>query len=73
MPVVYGSPDLLASLSVVYVCRCGARAGEYGLHAGEVPTGWVRVADGEYACPHCARSVSTSTGAAPGEPPAATR
>ena len=54
MPVVYGSPDLLPNLSVVYVCACGSRIGEYGTQAGEPPPGWVRVADGEYICAHCA-------------------
>ena len=58
MPVVYGSPDLLPSLSVVYVCACGFRLGEYGTHAGDPPTGWMHVSDGEYLCAHCAAVVS---------------
>jgi hypothetical protein len=54
MPVFYGSPDLLPSLSVVYVCACGLRIGEYGAHAAEPPPDWVRVSDGDYLCAHCA-------------------
>jgi hypothetical protein len=54
MPIVYGSPDLLPTLSVVYVCRCGLRVSEYGAHAGEHPPRWVRVDEGEYLCEHCA-------------------
>lgn len=54
MPVVYGSPDLLPTLSVVYVCRCGRRAGEYGGHAGEPPPNWLQLEEGEYLCEHCA-------------------
>jgi hypothetical protein len=54
MPVVYGTPDLLPGLSVVYVCACGLRIGEYGNHAGEPPPGWERASEGEYLCAHCA-------------------
>jgi hypothetical protein len=54
MPVVYSSPDLLPNLSVVYVCVCGLRTAEYGTRAGEPPSGWVRVSEGEYLCAHCA-------------------
>jgi hypothetical protein len=56
MAVIYGSPDLLPSLSVVYACDCGACLGEYGTHAGDPPPGWVRVAEGLYLCEHCAAS-----------------
>ena len=58
MPVVYGSPDLLPNLSVVYVCACGFRIGEYGAHAGEPPPGWVHVSDDNYLCAHCAAVAS---------------
>jgi hypothetical protein len=60
MAVVYGSPDLLPGLSVVYVCGCGLRVGEYGARAAEAPPGWVHVADGEYLCEHCASVVAES-------------
>jgi hypothetical protein len=65
MPVVYGSPDLLPSLSVVYVCACGLRMGEYGNHAGEPPPGWVRVSTDEYICTHCAE-MAKGTAVGPG-------
>jgi hypothetical protein len=58
MPAVYGSPDLLPNLSVVYVCACGFRIGEYGTHAGEPPPGWVHVSDDDYLCAHCAAVAS---------------
>jgi hypothetical protein len=61
MPVVYSSPDLLPSLSVVYVCRCGLRIGEYGTHAGAPPPGWVRASDGDYVCAHCAAVAENKT------------
>ena len=70
MPVVYGSPDLLPGLSVVYVCRCGLRVGEYGAHAAEPPAGWVRSAESEYLCEHCA-SIAAETQAHPGQAPTA--
>jgi hypothetical protein len=54
MAIVYGSPDLLPSLSVVYACDCGACIGEYGSHAGDPPPAWMRVAEGKYLCEHCA-------------------
>jgi hypothetical protein len=54
MPVVYGSPDLLPTLSVVYACRCGLRITETGMHAGEAPPRWLRVDEGEFLCEHCA-------------------
>jgi hypothetical protein len=54
MPVVYGSPDLLPTLSVVYACRCGRRVTEAGTHAGDPPPRWVRVGEAEYLCEHCA-------------------
>ena len=63
MPVVYSSPDLLPSLSVVYVCTCGLRIGEYGTHAGEPPPGWVRASDGDYVCAHCAAVAENKTAA----------
>jgi hypothetical protein len=65
MPVVYGSPDLLPSLSVVYVCACGLRMGEYGNHAGEPPPDWVRVSTDEYICAHCAE-MAKGTAVGPG-------
>ena len=68
MPVVYGSPDLLPSLSVVYVCGCGLRIGEYGPHAAEPPPGWVRVAESEYVCEHCAPLVAAQTPPQPSRP-----
>jgi hypothetical protein len=58
MAVVYGSPDLLPTLSVVYSCACGARIGEYGTHAGDPPPGWVHVAEGEWICEHCAAAAA---------------
>jgi hypothetical protein len=69
MPVVYGSPDLLPGLSVVYVCGCGLRVGEYGAHAAEPPRGWVR-ADSEYLCEHCA-SIASKAQARPRQAPQA--
>jgi hypothetical protein len=63
MPVVYGSPDLLPSLSVVYVCGCGLRIGEHGTHAAEPPPGWVRFAEGEFLCAHCAALAAEAQGA----------
>jgi hypothetical protein len=54
MGVIYGSPDLLPSLSVVYACDCGACLGEYGTHAGDPPPGWLRVAGSQYLCERCA-------------------
>jgi hypothetical protein len=68
MPIVYGSPDLLPTLSVVYVCRCGLRVGEYGAHAGEHPPRWVRVDEGEYLCEHCAALAAEAAEKTP-EPP----
>ena len=65
MPVVYGSPDLLPGLSVIYVCACGLRVGEYGNHAGEPPPGWVRASEDDYLCPHCAEAAK-GTGVGPG-------
>jgi hypothetical protein len=65
MPVVYGSPDLLPSLSVVYVCGCGLRIGEYGAHAAEPPPGWVRIAESEYVCEHCAAYFASEAQARP--------
>lgn len=70
MPVVYGSPDLLPGLSVVYVCGCGLRVGEYGAHAALPPAGWVRIAEGEYLCEHCA-SVASKAQTRPGQAPTA--
>jgi hypothetical protein len=54
MAVIYGSPDLLPSLSVVYACDCGACLAEYGTHAGDPPPGWLRVAASQYLCERCA-------------------
>jgi hypothetical protein len=71
MPVVYGSPDLLPGLSVVYVCRCGLRIGEYGAHAAEPPAGWVRIAESEYVCEHCAAYFASETQARPRQSPSA--
>lgn len=68
MPVVYGSPDLLPNLSVVYVCGCGLRIGEYGTHAAEPPPGWVRVAESEYVCAHCAPLVAAQAPPQPSPP-----
>ena len=66
MPVLYGSPDLLPMLNVVYACSCGKRVAEAGAHAGEPPPDWVLVGDGEYLCEHCAsqagRPASRHTG-----------
>jgi hypothetical protein len=70
MPVVYGSPDLLPGLSVIYVCGCGLRVGEYGAHAAEPPPGWVRIAESEYLCEHCV-SIASETQARPGQAPPA--
>jgi hypothetical protein len=71
MPVVYGSPDLLPGLSVVYVCGCGLRVGEYGARAAEPPTGWVHVAESEYVCEHCAAYFAAETQARPRQAPPA--
>ena len=65
MPVLYGSPDLLPGLSVVYVCGCGLQIGEYGSHAAEPPPGWVRMAESEYVCEHCAAYFASETQAQP--------
>jgi hypothetical protein len=54
VPVAYGSPDLLAVLSVVYVCECGKQLSEHGLHAGELPPHWVSTGEDRYLCEHCA-------------------
>jgi hypothetical protein len=65
MPVVYGSSELMPTLSVIYVCRCGLQAGEYGQHAAEPPPNWVQVDPGEYLCAHCAaRARETEAGRA---------
>ena len=69
MPVVYGSPDLLPGLSVVYVCGCGLRIGEYGTHAAEPPPGWVRIAESEFVCEHCAAYFASETQARPRQSP----
>jgi hypothetical protein len=53
VPVAYGSPDLLAVLSVVYVCECGKQLSEHGLHAGELPPHWVSIGEDRYLCEHC--------------------
>jgi hypothetical protein len=54
VPVLYGSPDLLSVLSVVYVCDCGKQVSEHGLHAGELPPRWVSSGAGRYLCEYCA-------------------
>jgi hypothetical protein len=54
MPVVYGSPDLLPTLSVVYACRCGLRVTETGMHAGDPPPKWVWVGEDDCICEQCA-------------------
>jgi hypothetical protein len=54
MPAAYSSPDLVPTLVVLYRCPCGAEISEYGQHAGELPPGWVEIAEGEYLCAHCA-------------------
>jgi hypothetical protein len=66
MAVVYGSPDLLPMLSVVYACECGACEcgaciGEYGGDAGDPPRGWVRMPEDTLLCEHCA-AVARDTG-----------
>ena len=71
MPVVYGSPDLLPSLSVVYVCGCGLRIGEYGAHAAEPPLGWVWMAEGEYVCEQCAAYFASQAQGRPRQNPPA--
>jgi hypothetical protein len=71
MPVVYGSPDLLPVLSVVYVCGCGLRIGEYGAHAAKPPPGWVRIAGREYVCEHCAAYFASEAQAQPPQSPPA--
>ena len=70
MPVVYGAPELLPSRSVVYGWRCGLRVGGYGAQAGEPAAGWVRGAESEYLCEHCA-SIASETQARPGQAPTA--
>ena len=55
MAIAYGSPDLVAHLSVVYVCECGRQVAEHGLHAGELPPGWVASDEGRCLCAYCAR------------------
>jgi hypothetical protein len=58
MSVRIGSPDTFAYVVGVYVCRCGRTAEQHGLHVGDMPPGWVRIAgDGDepdHACPVCA-------------------
>jgi hypothetical protein len=55
MGVVYSSPDsALTRITVVYRCRCGAAVSEVGRHAGELPSGWERLADDRCICAHCA-------------------
>ena len=58
MSVRIGSPDTFAYVVGVYVCRCGRTAEQHGLHAGEEPPGWMRVAGGDDesadVCPVCA-------------------
>jgi hypothetical protein len=54
MPVAYGSPDLFAVLSVVYVCECGKQQSEHGVHAGALPPHWIDTGEDRYLCEHCA-------------------
>jgi hypothetical protein len=61
MAVVYGSPDLLPTLSVLYSCVCGRRVAEAGAHAGDPPPFWVRVGDDEYLCERCASQAARTT------------
>ncbi len=57
MAVLYAWPESFPLLSVVYSCGCGATETRHGLHAADLPPGWVRVprdANVEVACPGCA-------------------
>jgi hypothetical protein len=58
MSVRIGSPDTFAYVVGVYVCRCGRTAEQHGLHVGEMPPGWARVAgeseEQDHLCPQCA-------------------
>jgi hypothetical protein len=69
MPVLYGSPDLLPTLNVVYACGCGRRVAEAGAHAGEPPPQWVLIGDGEYLCEHCASQTPRPASPRAGEQP----
>jgi hypothetical protein len=58
MSLRIGSPDTFAYVVGVYACRCGRTAEQHGLHVGELPPGWVRIADDDeepdHLCPQCA-------------------
>ena len=55
MGVAYSSPDSpFTRITAVYRCRCGAAVSEVGRHAGDLPPGWERAADGGCMCEHCA-------------------
>ena len=56
MSVRYATPDTFAYVVGVYVCRCGRTAEQHGRHAGEEPSGWIRVEGAEEphdVCPDC--------------------
>jgi hypothetical protein len=60
MSVRYGAPEAFAQVVSVYSCTCGRTADRYGLHAGELPPGWVLSGGREepqHVCPDCAASL----------------
>jgi hypothetical protein len=61
MSVRYGAPEAFAQVVGVYSCTCGRTEDRYGIHAGELPPGWVRIAgereQPEHVCPDCAASL----------------
>ncbi len=59
MTLRYNAPDLLPVVCVTYVCRCGRSATRYGRSAGQLPPGWVEVAEPDADVSHlCARCAS---------------
>ena len=64
MSLRIGSPDTFAYVVGVYVCRCGRTAEQHGLHAGELPPGWVPLEgedEAEHMCPICAAWMEAET------------
>ena len=59
-----GSPDTFAYVVAVYVCRCGRTAEQHGVHAGDLPSGWVPLEgdeEPEHMCPMCAAWMQQQT------------
>lgn len=57
MSVEFATPDSLPYVVAEYLCPgCGHYVMRHGGHAGEAPTGWIRVTGTEtpdWACPGC--------------------